>query len=56
MRADLSDLGEQLDGVSNHHRDCAAIAEAGQALALEVVEEIDDDLISAGVLYAQAWM
>ena len=30
--------------------------EAGQALALQVVEEIEDDLTSAGVLYAQAWM
>ena len=27
-----------------------------RALALEVVKEIEDDLIRAGVLYAQAWM
>ena len=56
VQADLSDLEAQLDWCFSNRRDCAAIAEAGQALALEVVEEIDDDLISAGVLYAQAWM
>lgn len=56
VQADLSDLDAQLDWCFSHLRDCAAIAEAGQALALQVVKEIEDDLIRAGVLYAQAWM
>ena len=56
VRADLSDLGEQLDWCSNHLRECAVIAAAGQALAKQVVHEIEDDLISAGVRYAQEWM
>ena len=56
VRADLSDLGEQLAWCNNHLQECAAIAAAGQALALQVVDEIEDDLISAGVLYAQSWM
>ena len=56
VKADLSDLGEQLAWCSNHLQECMAIAAAGQKLALQVLEEIDDDLFSAGVLYAQAWM
>ena len=56
VRADLSDLGEKLEWCRNHHRECASIAAAGQALAKQVVNEIDDDLMSAGVRYAQAWM
>ena len=56
VQADLSDLEAQLDWCFTHRRDCAAIAKAGQVLAMQVVEEIDDDLTRAGVLYAQAWM
>ena len=56
VHADLSDLGEQLEWCSNHFQECAAIAAAGQALAKQVVEEIEDNLLSAGVRYAQAWM
>ena len=56
VQADLSDLEAQLDWCFNHRRDCAAIAKAGQVLAMQVVEEIDDDLTRAGVLYAQAWI
>ena len=56
VKADLSDLDAQLDWCFSHRMDCAAVAAAGQALALQVVEEIEDDLTRAGVLYAQAWM
>ena len=56
IRADLSDLGEKLEWCNSHLRECAAIAAAGQALAEEVVSEIDNDLLNAGVRYAQAWM
>ena len=56
VRADLSDLGEQLEWCRKHRQDCAAIAAAGRTLAEQVVNEIDDDLVSAGVRYAQAWM
>ena len=56
VRADLSNLNAQLLWCLSHRSECAAIAKAGQALALQVVDEIDDDLICAGVHYAQAWM
>lgn len=56
VQADLSDLGERLAWCRNHLEECEAIAAAGQALALQVVEEMEDDLMSAGVLYAQTWI
>ncbi len=56
IQADLSDLNEQLEWCINHSKECAAIAAAGQALAQQVVAEIEDDLFSAGVRYAQTWM
>ena len=56
IRADLSDLGEQLEWCNNHPNECAAIAAAGNALANEVIQDIEDDLVTAGVRYAQAWM
>lgn len=56
VNADLSNLGERLKWCRNHLHDCAAIAAAGQALAKQVIEEIEDDLLNAGVLYARAWM
>ena len=56
IREDLSDLGEQLDWCRCHPRECSEIAAAGQTLAEQVVNEIDDDLMNAGVRYAQAWM
>ena len=56
VKGDLSDLRERIEWCSNHLRECAAIAEAGQSLAKQVVSEIEDDLISAGVRYSQAWM
>ena len=56
VRADLSDLDAKLTWCLSHRKECAAIAQAGQSLALEVVDEIEDDLTRAGVLYAQAWL
>ena len=56
VHADLSDLGERLAWCRNHRQECAAMAATGQALAEQVVQEIEDDLLSAGVRYAQAWM
>ena len=56
IRSDLSDLGEQLEWCRKHLHECAAIALAGQALAKQVVNEVEDDLLDAGVRYAQAWM
>ena len=56
LKSDLSDLGEKLFWCHNHRNECAEIASAGQALAEQVVEEIEEDLLSAGVRYAQAWM
>lgn len=56
IRADLSDLGAQLSWCNNNLEKCAAIAAAGQALTQQMVEEIKEDLLSAGVRYAQAWM
>ena len=37
-------------------RMCGNRAAAGRSLAEHVVQEIEDDLLSAGVRYAQAWM
>ena len=54
--ADLSDLGDRLEWCRNHPQKCAAIAAGGQALAEQVVQEVEGDLLSAGVRYAQAWM
>ena len=56
VNADLSDLGERLTWCNNHRQECAAIAAAGKALAENVVQEIDEELLSAGVRYAQAWL
>ena len=56
VHADLSNLEERLAWCNNHRRECAAIATAGQALAIQVIQEIDDDLLNSVVRYAQAWM
>ena len=56
VNADLSDLGERLEWCNKHRQECAGIAAAGRSLAEHVVQEIEDDLLSAGVRYAQAWM
>ena len=56
VQSDLSNLYEQLAWCSQNRQECAAIAAAGQVLAKQVVQDIDDDLLNAGVRYAQAWM
>ena len=56
VRSDLSDLGEKLTWCKNHRQECEAIAAAGQSLARQVVREVEEDLLSAGIRYAQAWL
>ena len=56
VQDDLGDLDAKLSWCLSHRRECAAIALAGQTLAQEVVDEIEDDLTRAGVLYAQTWI
>ena len=56
VQQDLSDLIQKIEWCLNNRRECAEIASRGKALATEVVSEIDDDLLSAGVRYSQAWM
>ena len=48
VNADLSDLGERLEWCNKHRQECAGIAAAGRSLAEHVVQEIEDDLLSAG--------
>ena len=52
VNADLSDLSERLTWCNSHRQECAAIAAAGKALAENVVNEIDEELLSARVRYA----
>lgn len=47
IRADLADLEQQLDWCFSNPAACAAIADAGQRLALEVLEDLGVDLLSA---------
>ena len=47
IRADLADLEQQLDWCFANPAACAAIADAGQRLALEVLEDLGVDLLSA---------
>ena len=56
VQADLSNLEAQLDWCFTNHKKSAATAKAGKVLAMQIVEEIDDDLFRAVVLYAQAWI
>ena len=56
VSADLSDLEERLLWCAKHRRECAEIAAAGQRLAQQVIQEVEEELMSAGVRYAQAWM
>jgi hypothetical protein len=53
---DLSDLIDQLAWCQSHPQECAAIAAAGQSLALTVVEDLEQDLLTATTTYAQRWM
>jgi hypothetical protein len=47
IRADLADLEQQLDWCFANPAACAAIADAGQRLALEVLDDLGVDLLSA---------
>ena len=47
IRADLSDLEQQLDWCFANPASCEAIAAAGQQLALEVLEDLGVDLLTA---------
>ncbi|QNI83985.1 glycosyl transferase 90 family protein [Synechococcus sp. PROS-7-1] len=47
IRADLSDLEVCIDWCRSHPRACAAIAAAGQRLAIQVLEELGADLLTA---------
>ena len=49
-------LGSNSRGVETTVKECATIAAAGRVLAEQVVNEIENDLLNAGVRYAQAWM
>ena len=56
VQADLSNRKERLEWCRNQLQECAEIAAQGQALAEQVVAEIEGELLSAGVRYAQAWI
>ena len=47
VRADLSDLGDQLDWCQANPQFCAAIAERGRQLALTVLADLGADLLTA---------
>ena len=47
IRADLSDLEERIDWCRSHPLECAAIADGGQRLAVQVLEELGTDLLTA---------
>ena len=47
IQADLSDLEARIDWCRSHPHACAAIAAAGQRLAIQVLEELGSDLLTA---------
>ena len=47
VQADLSNRKERLEWCRNQHQECAEIAVQGQALAEQVVAEIEGELLSA---------
>ena len=53
---DLSDLSERIHWCFHNRRRCEAIAEAGQQLGQEILEDLNQDLCAATVRYAQHWM
>ncbi len=52
---DLSDLREQLDWCQDHPRPCAEIAAEGQQLALDVLEDLGCDMITAITGLVREW-
>lgn len=55
VRGDLADLEERLHWCWGHPAECAAIASAGQRLALEVVADLGVDLLTA-LRAAKSWL
>ena len=53
VRNDLSNLEKQIQWCQDNDDQCAVIAASGQALALEVVQEMDNDLCSAAIRLTQ---
>ena len=54
--ADLSDLLPTLRWCRQHPQKCAAIAEAGQRLALNVIQTLENDQRQAVATYIKRWM
>ena len=52
---DLSDLDEKIDWCLRNPRHCETIASASQKLGNEIIAEINQDIYSATVRYAQYW-
>ena len=53
---DLSDLHARIDWCLENREKCESIAEAGQKLGKEILEDINQDLCTATVKYAQHWL
>ena len=53
---DLSDLGEQIHWCLQNRQRCELIAAAGQQLGQEILDDLNHDLCSATVRYAQRWL
>lgn len=56
IAADLSNLAEVLDWCQRHPQTCESIAQAGQALALEVVHQLQQDQRQAVGRFAATWL
>ncbi len=56
VAANLSNLAEVLDWCHRHPLACEAIAQAGQALALEVVHQLEPNQRDAVARYAASWL
>ncbi len=56
VAANLSNLAEVLDWCQRNPQRCAAIAQAGQALAMEVVHQLEQDQRQAVARYATTWL
>ena len=52
---DLSDLREKIDWCLKNHKHCEAIAAAGEEIGKQIVADINLDLCTATVRYAQRW-
>ena len=56
VAANLSNLPDVLAWCQRHPQRCEAIAQAGQALALEVVHQLEQDQRQAVARYAATWL